>query len=51
MRTDNTKAITIRIPVDLLRDLTDYRTQNGTSVTWQLSTGGRMFLDSKKDKK
>ncbi len=42
-----TKVITIRIPFELLKQLTEYREKEGVSVTFQLTKGAEMYLKSK----
>jgi len=41
------KMITIRVPVDLLRKMSNYRTKEGVSVTFQLTKGAELYLKEK----
>ena len=42
-----TKVITIRVPIDLLNKMSEYREKEGVSVTFQLTRGAEKFLKEK----
>lgn len=46
----NNKAITIRVPSDLLKRMSEYRAKEGVGVTFQLCKGAEMYLESKTKK-
>ena len=44
------KVITLRVPIDLLARLSDVRTNEGISVTFQFIKGAELFLKLKEKK-
>jgi len=41
------KIITIRVPFNLLKRMSNYREKEGVSVTFQLCKGAEMYLNNK----
>jgi len=44
------KTISIRVPKELLKKMSDYRTKEGVSVTYQLCKGAELYLKTKEGK-
>ncbi|MBR9701809.1 hypothetical protein GOV13_02715 [Candidatus Pacearchaeota archaeon] len=42
------KVITIRMPIDILEQLTKVREEDGVSVTFQLAKGAELYLKKRK---